>query len=298
MSENNSIVNFGNLAKPAIILIEKISDAVGGIFKPLQIKRIAKAEAVAEKIKALTKIEISDLEQRGLQRFAHEEGKKQANMESIVCQALPLLKGDAKPDKIEEDWILHFFDKCRLISSEEMQILWANVLAGEANSPGKFSKRAINLLATLDKNDALQFTKLCGFNWVIKNESIPLIFDHNSKIYKDNGINFALLNNLNTIGLITFESLSGYIFQKFVKQTVVFYNKIPVSIQFPKETNNDLQVGHVLLTNAGAELASICTPEPIDGFVEYVKGEWTKSGLQISSPIVSESSVFIPPQAM
>ena len=44
MGSNNSIVNLGDLSKPATVLIEKISDAIGGIFKPYQIKRIAKAE--------------------------------------------------------------------------------------------------------------------------------------------------------------------------------------------------------------------------------------------------------------
>ena len=45
MSDSNSIINLGGLSKPATVLIEKISDAVGGVFKPYQIKRIAKAEA-------------------------------------------------------------------------------------------------------------------------------------------------------------------------------------------------------------------------------------------------------------
>ncbi len=43
---DNSIINLGELSKPATVLIEKISDAVGGIFKPYQIIRAAKAEFV------------------------------------------------------------------------------------------------------------------------------------------------------------------------------------------------------------------------------------------------------------
>ena len=48
----NSVINLGELSKPATVLIEKIADAVGGIFKPYQIKRLAKAEAEAELIHA------------------------------------------------------------------------------------------------------------------------------------------------------------------------------------------------------------------------------------------------------
>jgi hypothetical protein len=49
---------------------------------------------------------------------------------------LPELTEAATPEKLEDDWITNFFDKCRLISDEEMQTLWSKVLAGEANAPG------------------------------------------------------------------------------------------------------------------------------------------------------------------
>jgi hypothetical protein len=52
MGNSNSIINLGDLAKPATVLVEKISDAIGGIFKPYQIRRIAQAEGEAEKIRA------------------------------------------------------------------------------------------------------------------------------------------------------------------------------------------------------------------------------------------------------
>jgi hypothetical protein len=53
MSEGKSLINIdlGNFSKPATVLIEKISDAVGGCFRPFQIKRIAKAESEAEIIR-------------------------------------------------------------------------------------------------------------------------------------------------------------------------------------------------------------------------------------------------------
>ena len=39
---SNSLINLGNLAKPADTLIKKVSNAVGGIFAPYQVKRMAK----------------------------------------------------------------------------------------------------------------------------------------------------------------------------------------------------------------------------------------------------------------
>ena len=166
MTDGGALVNIGELSKPATVLIEKISDAIGGIAKPHQIRRVAQAEADAARIAATAQIEITELHRRAFGRFITEEAKKQENIESITAKSIPLLEETAQPQNIEDDWITNFFDKSRLISDDDMQNLWSKVLAGEANSPGKFSKRTVNLLSSLDKNDATLFTKLCGFCWV------------------------------------------------------------------------------------------------------------------------------------
>jgi hypothetical protein len=90
-----------------------------------------------------------------------------------------------------------------------MQSLWAKVLAGEANSPGTYSKRTVNFLGSLDKTDANLFTSLCGFGWGVGN-IIPLIFDSREQIYNNQGINYSTLSHLDDIGLVSFNHLSGF----------------------------------------------------------------------------------------
>ena len=75
-------------------MIEKISDAVGTIYLPIHIKRVAKAEAEEKKIEALINIEITEIKQRALKRHIQEEGKKQENIENITAEALGRLKGE------------------------------------------------------------------------------------------------------------------------------------------------------------------------------------------------------------
>src|SRR5690242_11123062 len=113
---DNSLVNLGELSKPATVLVEKISDAVGGIFRPYQLVRIAKAQAEAERISAESQIQITDLQKRALHRFLHEEGRKQANIEAITQKAIPLLEEQGSPDQLQEDWVASFFDKARIVS--------------------------------------------------------------------------------------------------------------------------------------------------------------------------------------
>lgn len=278
MNDENSIARLGDLTKPATVLIEKISAAVGGIFRPYQIVRIAKAEAEASRIQAESQIQVTDLHRRAMHRFLEEEAKKQSNIESITENAIPLLEDKSAPEAVSDDWITNFFDKSRIVSDKDMQALWSRILAGEANSPGAFSKQTVNLLADLDKEDASLFTKLCGFGWMIGNVC-PLIFDVQASIYNGHGINFVALSHLETLGLIQFNNLTEFSRLGIQKSVTVFYYGRPVELTFPKETDNALAVGNVLLTRAGQQLAPVCDPKPVDGFFDYVKDRWTSQSL-------------------
>ena len=85
MTDGFSLIKIdGKIAEPATVLIQKISDAVGGLHKPYQIRRVAKAETEAEIIKEQAQIEITDLHRRALARFVSEEAQRQENIESIT----------------------------------------------------------------------------------------------------------------------------------------------------------------------------------------------------------------------
>jgi len=87
-----------------------------------------------------------------------------------------------------------------------MQELWARVLAGEANAPGQFSKRTVNLLASFDKADAELFRNLCSAVWNLGGSLTPLVLDHRVLIYTRTGIDFDTLRHLAAIGLISFDA--------------------------------------------------------------------------------------------
>ena len=275
---DNPLAKLGDLTRPATVLIEKISDAVGGVFKPYQIVRVAKAEAEAERIQAESQIQLNDIHRRALHRFFEEEAKRQSNIEDITQKALPLLKEESSPQNVEDDWITNFFDKCRIVSDEDMQRLWSRVLAGEANTPGAFSKRTVNLLADLDMVDAELFMSLCGFCWMI-GDLVPLVYDVQDEVYNRHGIDFSALNHLETLGFIQFDSTAGFKAVKLLKKVTVFYYDRPVEITFPKDAENALQLGEVVLTRAGHELAPVCGSNPVDGFFDFVYDRWAGESL-------------------
>ena len=269
------LIDFSNLSKPANTLIEKVSYAVGGIFEPSQIRRIAKAKADAAFIQVESDIQITDLHRRAARRWIEEEARYQKNIEDITVRTLSGLNEDSNPDCIEDDWITNFFDKSRIVSDSEMQALWSRVLAGEANAPGTYSKRTVNLLSDLDKTDADLFSKLCGFGWMIGNV-VPLVFDAHEDIYNRYGVNFNNLSHLESIGFIQFNNIGNFNRLSLPKTFSVSYYSRLLVLEMPKDADNRLEIGRVRLTKIGQELAPICESKPVDGFFDYIKDKWKK----------------------
>jgi hypothetical protein len=215
--------------------------------------------------------------------LVYEEGKRQENIESITNKAIPHLKDSAKPEEIEVDWLSNFFDKSRLISDQEMQELWAKMLAQEGNSPQSVTKRTIALLASMDKKDAELFTKFCSFVWNFGG-LIPLVYNDDAGPTFDAGLNFNQLTHLDSIGLINFGSVSGFQLRKLPKYMLAHYYGRAVTIEFPAD-KNDLSIGKVLLTDVGKQLAAVCSPRPSEEHYLSVIKQFIDSGYTVSSRV-------------
>ncbi|WP_421211288.1 DUF2806 domain-containing protein [Aeromonas enteropelogenes] len=288
MSEGGALIDFGDISKPATVLIEKISNAVGVLYEPRRIRKKAEAEAEADKIKALASVELNDIQQRAIDRLVQQEARKQENIETITGQAAIALDNDARVEELEEDWIAHFFKQCDTVSDKEMQSLWSRLLSGEATNPGTFSKRTIDFVASMDKKDARLFTSFCQYCWFM-GDIVPMVFEPKDEIFTRSGINFSALKHLDAIGLISFESVSEYSKIGFSKLVRVFYFGTPVLIEFNNDEGNKIQVGKALLTQAGQELASICGAQKNNEFYEYVIAKWHAQGLITSTPLTRDN---------
>lgn len=283
MGQENPLINIdtSGLTEPAKLLIKKISKGCGILYEPIGIVRQAKAEVEEKKIQALGDIELSEIKQRTVDRLIQEETIKQQNVENIIRLALPQLEENSNPNKIDNDWLHNFFEKSKLISDEEMRTLWAKILAGEANKPQTYSKRTVHCIAEMDKNDAKMFSNLCSFQ-VYSGTSIPLIYDDTNEIYTKNGIDFSALKHLEYIGLITFNELTSFIFKKQQKKIKAYYYDIAMIIEFSKEDNNDFNVGKIMFTKTGKELAQIAGGNKQEGFIEYLLTKWKDLGFKAS----------------
>ena len=173
--------------------MDKIQSALGLPKDPQRIKDVATAKAEARLTKAKAKggealinedykqkkkvkklenrTEIKEVIKSTKNRVIATEVRNQENLESIARRSIPLLNKNAIPEEMDDDWIVNMLDKSKLFSDELMQELFARILAGEANSPGSFSKKSVNLLAEIEKKDAICFRSLCRFNWNLSGQN-------------------------------------------------------------------------------------------------------------------------------
>lgn len=294
-----SFIDLGNLTEPVKVFVERVSDLIGGTLRPYQIRRIAEAEADAKMTTAVGDLNVEALRRRALQRWVTEEETKQANMEAIRAAAIPQIEAGARPDKIEQDWLVNFFDKCRLTSDADMRELWAKILAGEANAPGRFSKRAISMLGTMDRTDAEQFQTVCRFAWSFEEEAgirlhLVLFEQHRLPNLKEAASAWAAAPSLEEMGLVRVFDHDSFSVAAPDEITVRvspgkrcgYFNQ-SFEFQFPRDESIELPVGYVSLTRIGAELAEVCSAAPIPEFAERVRERWS-SGFITLKPIVGE----------
>ena len=93
-----------------------------------------------------------DITDKVNQRIQFQEQKRQINIGSVVEEAASQL-GDKRVANTEpdHDWTARFFNEVQDVSSEEMQSLWAKVLAGEVERAGSTSIRTLGILKNLDQ---------------------------------------------------------------------------------------------------------------------------------------------------
>lgn len=256
--------------------IEKISSAVGDWWSPIGKKREAQSMIdVVDMLGALDEGKLSPLQQRAISRWLGEETINQRNMEKVTADAIPLLNEGARAEEMDEEWLRVFFDKAKFISDDEVRLMWSRILAGEANSPGSFSKRALSVLHGLGKDDAEIFVKLCCYVVRFSEGSCePVIFDHKDAIYK--GLSFVQLQQIADAGLISRSSV-GYILENEHDNFSISYDGKELQFKQKEGKDRNLQIGNYLLTNVGKQLYFALEPDSVSDFLEYLIKKWAEN---------------------
>lgn len=264
----------GSVVTPITKLIECISGALGKTFEPRRMKK--KAEAEAERIKILSEAlrencdipitinsnEISlsttdydDFLKRTQTRMAYQELKKQQNIENVANKAVAVLADEeaVAPDPVDQDWLMRFFNTVEDVGNEEMQEIWARLLAGEVKKPGTFSLRTLETLRNMTHEEAVAFEKMCAHCIMIVGSRAIL---QDEGYLKEFGIPFGMLLKLSECGLINSSALLSINVRVNREKPLVIRTDDYVAIATTNEIKK-VDIGMYPLTSSGIELSKI-----------------------------------------
>lgn len=170
-------------------------------------------------------------------------------LKQICDRAQAHVDEHADPAKLDPDWREAFRTKASGITSDDMQEVWARVLATEINEGGSFSLQTVNILANMNQSDAQSFALICRFTWREKSGGRPHVV-----LFDDVGPALAILTDLESLGLV---AQQAYRRSAFRSDTLVFHDK--TEVHFTSVTGGEFHIpmGKVMFTRAGKELASI-----------------------------------------
>lgn len=180
----------------------KVGPIVGAIFAAIFLRKNTK-DAEFEKLKAGKFREVADrLLASGYMTYT--EFYKAANFLHVAELADQVFKQDYqnKADenqKYDFDWYMRFYDIVGNISDEEMQAIWARILAGEIHRKGTYSLQLLDILKNFTQKQAELYNRVCshcfisGDNVYIPNDNEYLQFAN---------ITYQDILDLDALGLI------------------------------------------------------------------------------------------------
>ncbi|HCT3870688.1 TPA: DUF2806 domain-containing protein [Klebsiella michiganensis] len=92
--------------------------------------------------------------------------EREINLAKTILKAEDVLKGckdELTNDEVDLDWINRWREYATNFSTEDLQLLWAKVLAGEVRRPGRFSIRTLEFIKTLTRDEANEIEQLIPF---------------------------------------------------------------------------------------------------------------------------------------
>lgn len=250
-------INTNGIAK----LGELICNATG--ITAAGIKKNADAECYKRLLMAKAEKTIKQGDDNAIDRFIYAQAhKKLDNILQVSQKAFNEFteQEEVSSEKVDQDWATRFFNIVEDISDEEMQNLWAKILAGEIKQPKSYSLRTLEVLRNLSKEEAEAFIRnapyciddyLCAEKKFIKDIDYLLLVD--AGLIAPHG-DLAINIKANK------EDENLFIFR---------LGKRAICLMGDKDKIAQKSIKIYSLTKAGSELLRLSTVEPSQECVDY-----------------------------
>ena len=269
------------------VLLKYTASGIGAVAGPMLAPwkarkeaeaRLIEARAAADSLKLIAEAQADawnslaapDQAGRGLleidkdrirQRIEFQEGQRQANIASMVREAAADLGDKEVPaHDPDPDWTARFFDGVQDVSSEDMRKIWAKILSGEVEDPGRTSLRTLSILRDMSQRDAKALSTLTEYlisdfifeGWI----EPPITTEINSsfKFLLHTGLAYPIHPRISSMKELALGDDGEYVEE---------YCGRVLRVEGPPGTSIDpLNLSITVLTPSGRELARYCGNEP------------------------------------
>jgi len=223
---------------------------LGGKAEASKIISVANAEADAAAIKVRTHLR---LEREAIEHQLNLEqiiNKTASNLSFNHPKSLPL---GSPPDR---GWVSRFSEQAKHAYDDQVQNMWASLLAGEVTTPGRFSVRLMRTLSELRTTEAQNFGHLADYVWADLNGTHFFLSapPKTRRLFAGRGVTDKMLENLDELGLISASPLQGFPSYTTKNIELLFHGR---SYRLKEATRFEC----FTLSNLGVELLQLCKPE-------------------------------------
>ena len=215
-----------------------------------------------------------DITREGIAQSIEFQGRKRLANARAVLEAAADELGDKEVNDHDPDpdWTARFFGYVQDVSAEDMQKIWAKILAGEVESPGRTSLRTLDTLRNMIMREAAMFRDICDH--IILEDA--LFYDDSVKHLVS--LKYSNFLHLQDCGLITTtQNLVKEIRWHLAEEIVYMLSVDAILVKRNPGAATPLKVPEIKLTAAGLELFQItqCRPNMayLQAFAKFLNSQ-------------------------
>lgn len=256
MSEFDLITFIQNNISQIVSSVELLATGViGAIYLPRRTKEVTKAQEF-EKLRAgLLQDTVEEMVKNHW--ITYSDLYKIKNYKAIAQKADEYLDSKGVHESIQNqsfEWHARFYENGGNISNEDVQVIWAKILAREIMNPGSCSLRTLDCIKNLSKEEALLFERIARFSYDTGKSVILPVFE---SVFNQHSITYDELFKLDDCGLLKGESSKIGSFTVGRDYHMITYNRDQAVLAKRQVADGEeavLEIKEYLFSESGKEL--------------------------------------------
>jgi Protein of unknown function (DUF2806) len=201
-------------------------------------------------------------------------------------EASSIADENVSDEPVNPDWFARWRANAEEVHDDEMRRLWARILAGEAEKPGRFSLHTLDFMRRLSKEDAALIEKVAPF---VAERNLIYDDSHLDQLLARRGLNFGVYLELQDLGVMSgVEGLSltrTWAVRPPTRTNLRFWTR---ALSVSSQESKTLELSIYVITKVGAQVMSLGNFRADNEYVHAVGQLIVEKGFEVDLGDVAE----------